>query len=820
VSSVLFFRPNLTGADLDMLRGGQTLADKNIVGLTFTYRDGKDLDSAGNPRLKTGTLDLVVRDYASAPALFFGDRALKDPGYSEFTLKGTVGVNGADNDTLDVYRVEQRLKYLGFPAMGEGRSTTVRTPQDFEVDGKWGVEEAKAAWLFARVVNYAKPGAISTAAGTAGSKQLVNANRGPGLNFSSSLYASQLTTASNGFVVNKGDAGVGVLNWLKAWNAPHWVNVGQFATRSARWVNTQTEATLNLQENWGSSWMGDWLVAQQFAPAGPQTSFQMLFNGATDANHAQTPSDHSSHDLGMAFDVGIAPRPGQANTTAIAPVAREITTSGSPLNYQMNQAADNATPTGRQLSLPPGFTQGWSDANAAWFVRPDARTAFPVPGSTNGQTTTIRGAATIEGTDPNLPISATNPGVYRLPTGTWVGNRVNDERGVTAEILSLYSITQKTSAGYTATRSRLTGTDGEKATKAEFLFSGIFGSVFIGNSTEQYKNIRYVLRKLGIEASNQPHHEHHFHVTMAVPTLKKITKSDTSTNLLATEAEEASEMNTGLPVDEAMVVAQATPPAIMAPAPNWLGDSPPAFTDALLASIRQGTSFGNYEYSGNGPNGMPVLTVKAFVPFYGARNESNVGYWQFAAVACACLDREANQAGAWGPECKIEKIVKAPRGALSEVISPRHLPGSYLYTPRKIGTDRFTFILENGAGKKVEVTYVLNVTRFYPEQDSSVPQDEFIGAYGGDLDAWFASSQLSALLAGGSQPVFGFGSLDGAALAQTLEGPDAARITFDWTAAGHGWFIDTTPDEQAEFLPTADSTVWKARPGWACCSPG
>lgn len=47
------------------------------------------------------------------------------------------------------------------------------------------------------------------------------------------------------------------------------------------------------------------------------------------------------------------------------------------------------------------------------------------------------------------------------------------------------------------------------------------------------------------------------------------------------------------------------------------------------------------------------------------------------------------------------------------------------------------------------------------------------------------------------------------ALAQTTN----QTITFDQNAAGHGWFLDPTPDANEEFLPTANPNEWQAKPG-------
>ena len=50
----------------------------------------------------------------------------------------------------------------------------------------------------------------------------------------------------------------------------------------------------------------------------------------------------------------------------------------------------------------------------------------------------------------------------------------------------------------------------------------------------------------------------------------------------------------------------------------------------------------------------------------------------------------------------------------------------------------------------------------------------------------------------------------------TLDRGNSAHVTVDTTAAGHGWYIDSTPlDNTDDFLPTADPNIWKAKPGTA-----
>ena len=54
-----------------------------------------------------------------------------------------------------------------------------------------------------------------------------------------------------------------------------------------------------------------------------------------------------------------------------------------------------------------------------------------------------------------------------------------------------------------------------------------------------------------------------------------------------------------------------------------------------------------------------------------------------------------------------------------------------------------------------------------------------------------------------------FADLVGAAVGQT----DATGITLGTNAAGHNWFIDTTPWDNSEYLPTSNPNEWVAKEG-------
>jgi len=70
-------------------------------------------------------------------------------------------------------------------------------------------------------------------------------------------------------------------------------------------------------------------------------------------------------------------------------------------------------------------------------------------------------------------------------------------------------------------------------------------------------------------------------------------------------------------------------------------------------------------------------------------------------------------------------------------------------------------------------------------------------------------SELTSPYVGLANVNLTFGTLAPGALGQTTGG----TITFDPSAAGHGWFIDSTPWDNAEYLPTHDPEIWVAREG-------
>jgi hypothetical protein len=161
----------------------------------------------------------------------------------------------------------------------------------------------------------------------------------------------------------------------------------------------------------------------------------------------------------------------------------------------------------------------------------------------------------------------------------------------------------------------------------------------------------------------------------------------------------------------------------------------------------------------------------------------------------ASLGREIDLA-----KINISLVQGTKHGKLTTEIGKTGLT-SYRYDPLPgfLGDDQVVFMAEYG-GNCYKIILDIKVLETIDESNPICPEPKLIkikkpasGSSGYGLDGISVS----------------FVELPTGALGQTT----GTTITLDDNAAGHGWFIDLTPTSNEEFLPTADPTVWKARPG-------
>jgi hypothetical protein len=137
-----------------------------------------------------------------------------------------------------------------------------------------------------------------------------------------------------------------------------------------------------------------------------------------------------------------------------------------------------------------------------------------------------------------------------------------------------------------------------------------------------------------------------------------------------------------------------------------------------------------------------------------------------------------------------------------------------------VGQDSVTLLVEMG-GHKTKVTYFLHVFEYDIEDSMSLtkevcPNGEYMWKISTAADvrpvalensdqSWLDASNFLSL------SNLSFADLPGAAVGQTT----GTTITLDTAAAGYNWFIDTTPADNSEYLPTSNPNEWVAKAGSA-----
>jgi len=163
--------------------------------------------------------------------------------------------------------------------------------------------------------------------------------------------------------------------------------------------------------------------------------------------------------------------------------------------------------------------------------------------------------------------------------------------------------------------------------------------------------------------------------------------------------------------DVASLFAQTNVPSISRPSQDWIGSDA---TDrrAIQGWIQQQSQIEEgYQprYAANGPLNMPALVFNLSLDYAPRLRETgkivpNEQMVNFARLACMLMDSIDGKAGAWGPECKITQFIQRPGGKLVADNQAGALPGAQMYFPSRAGMHTARFILENGAGRKVDVT--------------------------------------------------------------------------------------------------------------------
>lgn len=179
-----------------------------------------------------------------------------------------------------------------------------------------------------------------------------------------------------------------------------------------------------------------------------------------------------------------------------------------------------------------------------------------------------------------------------------------------------------------------------------------------------------------------------------------------------------------------------------------------------------------------------------------------------------------------------EKIkVAEPRPEEIEIVE-RPIHGKAIQRTYEDGTSGYDYVPDSGYvgderivfratvdGTTVRLVYLLKVTNVVTDNMSN---DIFCRKTG---TQWKISSMSDFLPAFGTvldaelPIVYPYifdamnGLFPGIELAETSGYGVSSKITLDTNAAGYGWFMDSTPDANDEFLPTSNPNEWIAKPG-------
>lgn len=328
-----------------------------------------------------------------------------------------------------------------------------------------------------------------------------------------------------------------------------------------------------------------------------------------------------------------------------------------------------------------------------------------------------------------------------------------------------------------------------------------------GNSQNPYPSINAILKKLGITTSPYDAHNSHFHIYLKPPTPEQIgsahlladaatasTADSTTPATLQSEAQGVIDYTQTLIEGEELMFIMDVPvvPAQEAPIVLAQAATPTAGTTPQPDFILQ--TCGETESTGDPSSAMHAVDPARMLANYLNSSSDKQVVFNLADINNVTL-LQGTQYG------KITSVVDNTGRSWY----------AYDPTPNYIGNDRAVFLAQfEGKVYKIVLNLVVslqvNENPLTDEQTPVCPEPTLI-------KVTKPSSGASGYGAGfdlTSVPVT-FADLAGAAIGQT----NTDGIILDSNAAGYNWFIDTTPADNSEFLPTSNPNEWVAKAGSA-----
>ncbi len=374
---------------------------------------------------------------------------------------------------------------------------------------------------------------------------------------------------------------------------------------------------------------------------------------------------------------------------------------------------------------------------------------------------------------------------------------LNMQQAALRDFLSLYALTQGDVTPNNGTWEELPVQNGEAVRAALFgsgqKAGGLITATHIGglveNSNNPYRNINNILGQLGIASSNVEQHYHHFHVYLQPPELMPLiqnlnadVQSDPKLEAtsIAAQADAQSLLDytqsiiTGEELMFIMDVPSVPPqetPIVLAQAGSMATTVP--LPDYLLKECQE------TEHTGNRPSALrsvdPAGLLRNFIE--SARK---------AAIDDLSLFKPSLLQG-------------AQHGKITESVSNSgRIAYRYDPNPGYIGDDQAIFMVEF-EGKHYKFILQIKVMEYVPNR-TTCPPPQLIKINGkpvsgsNGFDSGYNLNSVTVT----------FADLPGGAVGQTV----GNTITLDNNAAGHTWFIDTTPADNSEYLPTHNPNEW------------
>jgi hypothetical protein len=531
-------------------------------------------------------------------------------------------------------------------------------------------------------------------------------------------------------------------------------------------------------------------AASDAAPALMGTG-NYLFNGATDANYRATPNNHASHDLGMAFDLGIS----------------NLVAQNDNGQFKVNEALISAL----TAALAPGQEGVWDNQRAA------ALAANLASQTGNNQARAMLNFLALYS-------------VTRDAGGSW-GSLVmsNDAAGQSEVRTALFG--DGTVGGSMISKVLIGGKTDKPVTTGS--------SWYIAQNP--YRNMRLVLDRLGVQhnVDTQPNqatstapvvysyannsqgvstrvyhlqmpngttvpaanhggvqaHQSHFHIFIQPPTLKLITPNPhnlvTDNSLASANADD----------DQIAVLQQSVQNMLSDTATSTNSGDQDMFVVDLpdISPPPQSIVIAQNASSAPVAPQLKIPRVVMEVPWQIGNDASlkpgnptsfdvDLGGW-----ACTELRQDYKlQKLHWtSTTCKIVEIVTPPKhGSFASEGN-----GIYRYTPQHglIGKDRVQFIVEGEDGRRAFVTLPILLQSIADAYSSNEFGNDPIAVWSQSNESDIYTASWDAWLRAAIGDVsLSFADLTGGAVGQTTgEGPNAA-ITLDDNAAGNGWFIKRT----------------------------